>query len=242
MFPAKWTTTGILLFAVGVIGVNCALADANKDAKDDKGQKAARQRSAKNLRDLMKGLHSYHDANEHFPPAAIYDKSGKPLLSWRVLLLPYIDQNDLFARFHLDEPWDSTHNKTLLAKMPNVYHGPNRKLNQEGKTIFLLPVGKNAAFKDGQQGPRFPADFTDGTSNTIFIVEADDGRAVPWTKPEDLKIDPAHPERGLGGHFPQGFLAALADGSARLISKTISKATLRNAFDPNDGRPLGRDW
>jgi hypothetical protein len=128
--------------------------------------------------------------------------------------------------------------------MPDVYRGPNRKLNAEGKTIYLLPVGKEkeAAFKDGPEGPFLPATFIDGTSNTIFIVESDDEHAVPWTKPEDLKIDPEHPERGLGGHFHRGFLVALADGSVRLIRKTISKTTLQRAFAPADGMPMGPDW
>ncbi|MGH7223752.1 MAG: hypothetical protein ACRELF_11025, partial [Gemmataceae bacterium] len=118
----------------------------------------------------------------------------------------------------------------------------NLKLNGEGKTIYLLPVGKDAAFKEGPEGPRMPADFRDGTSNTILIVEADDAHAVPWTKPEDLKLDPQHPERGLGGHFHGGFLVAIADGSVRFVSKTISKRTLRYAFAPADGQVLGPDW
>jgi hypothetical protein len=115
-------------------------------------------------------------------------------------------------------------------------------LNREGKTIYLLPVGKDATFKEGPEGPRFPADFPDGTSNTILTVEADDAHAVPWTKPGDLKIDPDNPHRGLGGHFHGGFLAGIGDGSIRFISQTITKTTLQRAFTPNDGMPMGSDW
>jgi hypothetical protein len=176
------------------------------------------------------------------PATATFDKQGKPLLSWRVRLLPFLGEQKLYRQFHLDEPWDSPHNKPLLARMPEVYQGPNRKLNREGKTLYLLPVGKAAAFKEGPEGPIFPKDFPDGTSNTILIVEADDAHAVPWTKPEDLTIDPEHPERGLGGHFRDIFVAALADGSIRFIAEGISKQTLRLAFDPADGMPMGSDW
>lgn len=179
---------------------------------------------------------------ERLPAVANFDKQGKPLLSWRVHVLPFVGEQTLYKEFHLDESWDSPHNKKLLNQMPDVYRGPNRKLNAEGKTIYLLPVGKHAAFKDGPEGPRFPADFLDGLANTILIVEADDAHAVPWTKPEDLKIDPEHPERGLGDHYHDAFLVALADGSVRLIAKAISKATLRLAFDPADGQPMGSDW
>jgi hypothetical protein len=195
------------------------------------------------LKQLALAMINYADAKKgRLPTVANFDKQGKPLLSWRVHLLPFLEQQQLYWQFHLDEPWDSPHNKQLLARMPAVYQGPNRKLNAEGKTIFLLPVGKGAAFKDGPEGLIFPKDFPDGTSNTIFLVEADDAHAVPWTKPADLKIDPEHPERGLGGHFREGFLVALADGSARRIAKTVSKTTLRAAFTPAGGEVLGPDW
>ena len=195
------------------------------------------------LKQLALGMQNYADTQKgRLPAVANFDKQGKPLLSWRVHLLPFVGENALYHEFHLDEPWDSPHNIKLLARMPAVYHGPNRKLNAESKTIFLLPVGKGAAFKDGPEGPLFPKDFPDGTSNTIFIVEADDAHAVPWTKPEDLKYDFEHPQQGLGGHFHQGFFAAIADGSVRLVGKAIRKTTLQRAFNPADGLPMGSDW
>lgn len=195
------------------------------------------------LKRLSLALVNYSDTYKGLMPAvASFDKQGKPLLSWRVHLLPFVGGNDLYKQFHLDEPWDSPHNKKLLARMPDVYRGPNRRLNAEGKTIYLLPVGKGAAFKGGAERLRFPADFPDGTSNTILIVEADDAHAVPWTKPEDLKYDADNPQQGLGSHFREGFLAAMADCSVRIIKKTISQTTLQRAFDPADGKPLGPDW
>lgn len=210
-------------------------------------QDAQRRVAVNKLKQLGIAMHNYADTFKgrraaRLPAVANFDKQGKPLLSWRVHVLPFVGGNELYRQFHLDEAWDSPHNKKLLARMPEVYQGPNRKLNGEGKTVYLLPVGKEAAFKDGPEGPRMPADFPDGTSNTILLVEADDAHAVPWTKPEDLKIDPEHPERGLGGHYHGGFLVALADGSVRFVHKAISKATLQRAFAPADGMPMGSDW
>jgi Protein of unknown function (DUF1559) len=206
-------------------------------------QAAERRAATDNLKQLVLPMHSYADANKRrLPAVASFDKQGKPLLSWRVHVLPYLGESALYKQFHLDEPWDSPHNKPLLARMPRVFQGPNRKLNREGKTVYLLPVGKDVAFKEGPEGPRMPADFPDGTSNTILIVEADDAHAAPWTKPEDLPVDLDHPERGLGGHFPGGFLAGIADGAVRFVSSSTSKATLRAAFTPAGGEVLGPDW
>ena len=206
-------------------------------------QRAERGAAEDNLRRLVIGMWTHADTYKGRSPAvASFDKQGKPLLSWRVHLLPFVGANDLYRQFHLDEAWDSPHNRELIARMPAVYQGPNRKLNREGKTIYLLPVGKEVAFKEGPEGPRMPADFPDGTSNTILIVEADDAHAVPWTKPEDLKVDLDHPEQGLGGHFHGGFLVGLADGSVHFVPSTVSKATLRAAFTPAGGEVLGPDW
>jgi hypothetical protein len=132
--------------------------------------------------------------------------------------------------------------QAIAGPYAGIYQGPSRKLNAEGKTIYLLPVGQGAAYKDGPEGPRMPADFPDGTSNTILIVEADDAHAVPWTKPDDLPYDAEHPQRGLGGHLHGGFVVGMADGSVRFVRNTISKATLQRAFNPADGGVLGSDW
>ncbi len=80
-----------------------------------------------NLKYIGLAMHNYLDANSHFPPAASVDKAGKPLLSWRVMILPYIDQDQLYKQFHLDEPWDSEHNKKLIDKMPQIYASPLRE-------------------------------------------------------------------------------------------------------------------
>jgi Protein of unknown function (DUF1559) len=203
---------------------------------------AAGVQASVSLKQLVLAAHNYADTNGgSFPAVANFDKAGKPLLSWRVHLLPYLEEEKLYKEFHLDEPWDSDHNKKLIAKMPAVFRNSSRKLNEQGKTVFLAPAGKGTAWPGGAAGARFPASFPDGTSNTILLVLADDAHAVEWTKPDDLKIDPAKPHAGLGQRAGV-FLVGLADGSARSVKPTISKETLLNAFDPADGNPLGEDW
>src|SRR5688572_21107042 len=155
-------------------------------------------------------MHFYHDAHEGLPPHAGYSKEGKPLLSWRVLLLPWIEQKELYEQFNLDEPWDSPHNLPLLARMPEVYKpvegGPPAL---ENATYFQVFVGKGTAF-EGEKGLNIKTDFPDGTSNTLLIAQA--AHAVPWTKPEDLTYSPLEPLPKLSGIRPRSFQAAFADG------------------------------
>ncbi len=194
-----------------------------------------RTRSMNKLRQLALAAFRYFDANGHFPAAAIYDKAGKPLLSWRVQLLPYLGEEKLYKEFHLDEPWDSDHNKALIARMPDVFRVPaaDPKLAADGKTAYLAPVGDATMFPPGR-GVRI-AEVTDGTANTILLVEADDDHAVSWTAPEDLVYDAKEPLKGLGGRYGGGFLAAFADGDAHLIPKSANKDTVRALFTRNGG-------
>jgi hypothetical protein len=201
---------------------------------------AARTQSQNNLKQIAIAMHNYHDALGRFPPPATYNKNGKPLLSWRVMILPYIEQDNLYKQFHLDEPWDSEHNKKLLAVMPKTYASPfqdEKSLTEHG-THYQGFVGKGTIFED-KKGIQI-SDITDGTSNTIMVVEA--STAVPWTKPEDIPFDPAKPLPKLGFPGASGFSAAMCDGSVHLISQKITKETLRNAIMRNDGNPLGNDF
>jgi hypothetical protein len=186
------------------------------------------------LKQIGLAMHNYHDSYAHFPTAAGRDKAGKPLLSWRVHLLPYLEQDALYREFKLDEPWDSDHNKKLIARMPKVYQGRNPKLTEAGKTPFLVPVGPGTLFGDDKKPLRF-ADITDGTSNTILAVEADDERAVVWTKPDDFTVDPKDPRKGLARPGQDGFLALMADGSPHYFLATIDPRTLTALFTPAGG-------
>ena len=193
-----------------------------------------RTRSMNKLRQLALASLNYMDAHQTYPAAYSADKNGKPLLSWRVHLLPFLGEEKLYKEFHLDEPWDSEHNKKLIARMPDVFRVPSAdpKLAADGKTTYLAPIGDATMFPGGR-GVRI-AEVTDGTSNTILFVEADDDQAVPWTAPDDLAYDPKEPTKGLGGHFHGAFLAAFADGAAYLI-RSVDKDNVRAPFTRNGG-------
>ncbi len=202
---------------------------------------ASRAQSHNNLKQIGLAFHNYADTNGgRFPPAALCDARGKPLLSWRVAILPFLEQERLYKEFHLDEPWDSEHNKPLLAKMPAVYALPGVTMKQPGLTPYQVFVGKDALF-DGGRKPRLPADIPDGTSNTMLVVEGAD--AVPWTKPADIPLDDKDPRSRVGGWHGDLFDVLLCDGSVRpLDRKKVSEETFRNAIMPADGNVLGKDW
>jgi hypothetical protein len=198
-------------------------------------QAAARVKSSNNLHQITIAMHNYLDTNRTFPPAYSVSKDGKPLLSWRVAILPWVEQGDLYKQFHLDEPWDSPHNKKLIEKMPEVYRSP-ASAAEPGTTNSLTVRGKDTMFP-GEKGIGV-ADVTDGLANTIMIVEVSDKKAVPWTKPDDFEFNDKNPADGLLGLWPGGFFAALGDGSVRFISGTIDAKVLKDLFLRNDGNPI----
>jgi hypothetical protein len=184
---------------------------------------------------------NYHDKHGQLPPAVVYGADGRPLHSWRVLILPFINQDDLYKQFKLDEPWDSPHNIQLLSKMPPQFEPLPSKARTMPPfhTICHVFVGKGTAF-DGSAGLRLKADFPNGTNNTILIVEA--GKPVPWTKPEELIYDPQGPLPELKGEFKNRFRVATADGSTRSIYLSMSEKTLRAAIIRNSSDPLSPEW
>jgi hypothetical protein len=214
-------------------------------------QAAQRARSMNNLKQLALAMHNYHDTHKHFPSRVTQSKAGKPLLSWRVQLLPFLEANPLYEQFHQDEPWDSEHNRKLIEKMPAVFASPSlpADIAAKGMTSYVAPYFL-APLVDGQgkarpqtifdsiAGTRFQK-ITDGTSNTIMILEANPKNAVVWTKPDDLPIDLADPLKGLKGQKSKGFNAAFGDGSVRFISDSIDPELLRKLFTMDGGEVTG---
>lgn len=177
-----------------------------------------RMTASNNLKQIMLSMHNYHDTHQHFPEPAIRSADGKPLLSWRVALLPFLEQQTLYQQFHLDEPWDSAHNLSLLEKMPPVYVDPSAPL-PPGETVFHAVVGEEIGLKP--EGKTRFADFTDGTSNSVLVAEVGVASAVPWTKPADVAIDLDQPLANMGTSHAGGFHVALADGAVKFIAKSI---------------------
>jgi prepilin-type processing-associated H-X9-DG protein len=199
---------------------------------------ARRAQCTNNLKQILLAFHNYVSANNALPKDYT-DKDGKPLLSWRVAILPYLEQGDLYNKFKLDEPWDSPNNKPLLKEMPKAFHCPDRTKAEPFTTTYRGFSGPFALFDDNKSVTL--ADVTDGTSNTIAVAEAKD--AVPWTKPDDLPFDPqAAPSLfGAGSPHPGGFNCGFADGSVRFIKNSINTRVFQALITRCGGEVISND-
>jgi hypothetical protein len=224
-----------------VIAIALALAAVNlgglaRGDDEDAAVRAARNKTVNQLKQLGIAFLNHHDTFKRFPPAAIMSKDGQPLLSWRVKILPFVEQGDLYQEFHLDEAWDSPHNKELIAKMPDIFYCPGSNAGAEGRTVYQVPRGQATAFP-GPEGTQIKT-ISDGLSKTISIVETDDEHAVIWTRPDDWKLDPEQPGTGLGGHFPLNFHVGMLDGSVHALPNSIDARTLRALFTSHGGEAV----
>ncbi|CAN5165334.1 hypothetical protein BH11PLA2_BH11PLA2_43020 [soil metagenome] len=226
--------------ATGLMGVGAPVALGLLLPAVQKVRMAAgTSQSQNNMKMIGLSMHNFESAYGKLPSAAICDKAGKPLLSWRVHILPYIEQDALYKQFKLDEPWDSPNNKPLIAKMPKAYSDPRVPL-KEGETIYKVFTGKEALFETNS-GRKF-SQVTDGLSNTIMAVEG--GEPVIWTKPDDIVFDSTKdlPKLELPGGL-KDINVLMADGSVRRINlDKVSAATLKIAIGINDGMVLPGDW
>jgi len=189
-------------------------------AKKDTELSVDIRKSANNLKQIGIAFFGV-DIDKGFLPMDIVSKDGKALLSWRVAILPYLEEETLFKEFNLTEAWDSDQNKKLLAKMPKVYLAPRGKA-EAGFTFYQSFSGPGTMMSGKKLGV---AQIADGSSNTFMVVEA--GTAVPWTKPADLPFDAAKPLPALGGVFDGAFLALFGDGTLRNMKKGVKEASIK---------------
>ena len=192
------------------------------EGEDYPGHPDPTARTVNNLKFMALAMHNFAAANGGRFPAPAIRKDGKAILSWRVAILPYLEQFTLYQKFHLDEAWDSPHNTSLFKEMPGVYAPVTPRETTAYTTYYQRIVGPRSLF-DGGEGPR--ADINMFARPTLMIVEA--AEAVTWTKPDDLPYDDENPSPRLGGPLQDGSYMALADGSVRFLSKEHSRETLR---------------
>ena len=191
------------------------------EGQDYPGHPDPRARTINNLKFMGIAMHNFAAMNGGRLPAAAIRKGDNAILSWRVAILPFLEQFALYQKFHLDEAWDSPHNAALLKEMPRVYAPVAQAEAPAFATYYQLLVGPGSLF-DGGQGTR--ADVNMFARPRLMIVEA--ARTVPWTKPEDLPYDNESPLPGLGGPFEGGSYATFADGSVRFLSREQSPGAL----------------
>ena len=229
-----------ILVALGVAGV-CVIAilvalllPAIQAARSA----ARRSQSMNNLKQIGLALHMYHDTHKSFPPAYVADAAGKPLYSWRVLILPYIEQNGLYEQFDKTKAWDAPENIGISSMMISVYHSPSDSSLAPNGTNYFCFMGPNTAF------PKDKAisfnEMTDGSSNTLVAIETK-GIAGSWAAPIDIDVATIQPVLGnapgqIQPCYPGGTNIGLADGSVRFLPSNIAPSVLPPLIDRRDGQ------
>ena len=203
------------------------------------GDRGDRLMSQNNMKQLGLAMHNYESANRTLPAPAVIGKKGKQLLSWRVTVLPYLEQDALFRQFKLDEAWDSEHNLKVLkdTPMPAVFALPGVTKPGDKETYYRVFVGNGAAFEP-LRTMKF-AEFSDGLSNTILLATAATG--VPWTKPDELAFDPKGDVKKLLMMDGDGSNVLFADGSVRFLRKALNGENLLRLITRADGNVVNID-
>jgi hypothetical protein len=229
---------------VSAVGVGAALLiPAIQSAREA----ARRMQCAGNIKQIVLAIHNYHDAYNALPPLYSVDKNGKPLHSWRVLLLPFIEQAGLYSQIRLDEPWDSEHNKQFHDRVIPTYNCPSNP-NPRGMTSYsaiagqvFVPAKKSDAAPFSNHSDMDFSHITDGTSNTIAIVEVKE--PFCWMDPTaDITLEEFVKgiNNGLcGSYHPGGINVGMLDGTTSFIGETVDPVILRCLAMPDDGTSVG---
>ncbi len=225
---------GIVLGVIDCLLLVAIFLPAHRSAREA----ARRVQCTNNLKQIGLAIQIYHEVNGCLPAAAITGKDGKPLLSWRVAILPYIGTGSPYWKFDLDEPWDSPHNIALVEQMPPEFNCPSDTTHKWGMTGYIAVIGARTVFRPDYQPVRYQ-DISDGVERTILVAES--RRAVPWTKPDDIPLALAVAPEGLGSHHGDhnnGFNALFADGSVRFLQRSIARSDLNTLLGRDDSEDV----
>lgn len=192
------------------------------------------------VRNIATAMLAYESEYGVLPPQSVPGPGGKPWHSWRILLLPYLGEKELYERYRFDEPWDGPHNKLLHDHPFSVYHCPTDD-SDLSRTSYFVVSGPGMMFESGKRLKS--ADATDGTANTVLVVEAA-GQNVHWLDPRDLdsaqlanQINaPGKPS--ISSAHPKVAHVALVDQSERAVADDVDPAVLRAMLTRNGGEIL----
>jgi type II secretory pathway pseudopilin PulG len=213
--------TVLILVLVVLLAIPAVLAALLIPAVGAARQAARRSQSSNNMRQLAIAMHNYHDVHGCFPPAVVSDASGKPLYSGRVLLLPFMEQANLYNLWDQTQAWDSPANQPLSQTMIATLRDP-ADIGPQGQTSYLFVTGKGTI---GELGTKVMIqNITDGTSNTIMFVEVK-GSGINWAEPRDWDASTPLPQ----GNHKAGNIVGFADGSVRPIAAETPPASIQAA-------------
>ena len=239
--PRRWWNLGNVLAMTGFVVLLVFLMPPAFEQIQSRGPKPCRR----HLRQIGLALHNYHDTFGVFPPAVTLGSNGKPWHSWRVLILPFLEDErskKLYARYRFDEPWNGPSNRLLLGERPEVFECHLAKgLISPRHTSYLAVVGPETVWPGSESvGLR---DVNDGTSNVILVVEVRDA-GVPWMSPDDLTMtEAAHPPNNKPGRHPSSFhqgggTVLMCDGAGKFISQDLDSDTWRGLLTRDGGENL----
>jgi prepilin-type processing-associated H-X9-DG protein len=205
-------------------------------------RESARRTQCKNhLHQIGVALRTYNSVHGTFPPAYIADEDGKPMHSWRVLILPYLDEQLLYEQYNFDEPWDGPTNKLLWGRMPKVFACPSDPQTASQETSYMVIVGPNTMFPGTE--PTGPSDCRDGLSNTLCVVETANSQ-VTWTEPTDLdsaqmlfEVKPGG-DGEIGSYHAYGANVLYGDGHVLFLPDSIAPEQLEALSTRNGGETV----
>lgn len=212
----------IVLVCGGVIvGLTLPAVQAAREA-------ARRMQCMNNEKQIALAFHNYHSAYKSFPPAFTVDGNGNPLHSWRTLILPFVEQKALYDQIDLSKPWDDPVNLPFSELDLAVYKCPSTMLGP-GMTTYVAIVDAQGIMS----GPQATAmkDISDGTSNTLLIVETNEASAVNWMSPQDTDVL----QFDCQSNHPGGCNCALADGSVQFLSTSVDPNALGEMVTKDGG-------
>lgn len=242
--PIRWRTYFGPIGAVAGLAIVAALF--LPAVRRGAGPAARRSQCKNNLKQIALALHNYHDKYDCFPPAYIADSSGRPMHSWRVLLLPYLDHGDLYEQYRFDEPWDGPNNRRLADKIVSVYACPGEHTRPDqsarAMTSYVAVVGPETMWPGA--GSTKISEVKDGMTNTLMVVEVANS-GIHWMEPRDLHVLQMAPTinaksgQGISSPHTGGANAALADGSVRFISDQTTAELIRGLLTINGQETIG---
>jgi prepilin-type processing-associated H-X9-DG protein len=225
---------GMLLFAFCIVFPMAGIVDGRTPAR--------RASCSNNLKNIALALQQYHTNFGCYPPPYIADAKGKPLHSWRVLLLPYLEQKALHKQYRFDEPWDGPNNRKLHNIAVKIFACPSQDdKTPRCETNYVAVIGPKTAWPGGNSAIK-DSDIIDGLSNTLLLTEVANS-GIHWMEPRDLHVNQmattinAPRGQGISSHHPGGAHLTFADGAVRYFTNNTPPETIRNFLTRNGKEP-----
>lgn len=227
------TVLMVVFGVIGVVGLLCAgiMAALLLPAIGAARESARRMQSMNNLKQLSLGLMNYHDVYQQYPPAVVTDANGQPLYSGRVLLLPFMEQGALYDRFDKTKAWNSPENQAISDTSLKVFLDPSSSKGNSNRSDYVFVTGPGTIFETGK--PITMRDITDGTSNTLTMIETSTGPSS-WAEPKDWNASTPLPP----GNRKQVTLYAFADGSVGSSPPAALQGVAQDLAVRNDGKAV----